>query len=140
MVTKLRPKQKMFAQEYVRNGGNGTRAVLAVYDTKNENVAGVIAYENLRNPNIEAEVSSLGFNAETAKGVVKSIMLDNTVDPNARLRATDQVFKVVGEYAPEKTVNLSLEMVDDSSFALLLESFNNANKSLEQVSEVKQLE
>lgn len=43
-----------------------------------------------------------GFSEENAKKVVEEIMLNKKVDPNARLKATDQVFKVQGSYAPEK--------------------------------------
>ena len=51
---------------------------------------------------VKAELKELGFDEFSAKKVVQEIMLDKEVDPSARLKATDQVFKVVGSYAPEK--------------------------------------
>lgn len=54
--TKLTPKQAGFVKEYVRNGGNGTQAVLKTYDTNNANIAHSIASENLRKPTIKEEI------------------------------------------------------------------------------------
>jgi hypothetical protein len=51
---------------------------------------------------VQEELKELGFTEENAKRVVKEIMLNENVDPSARLKATDQVFKVKGSYAPEK--------------------------------------
>lgn len=51
---------------------------------------------------VQDALRELGFNEESAKQVVQEIMLNDKVDPNARLKATDQVFKVTGAYAPEK--------------------------------------
>lgn len=50
--TTLRPKQEAFATEYIANGGNGTKAALAVYDTDNPRTAAAIASENLTKPNV----------------------------------------------------------------------------------------
>lgn len=45
------PKEKAFVKEYIRNGGNGTQAALAVYDVSGskspERSASTIAAENL---------------------------------------------------------------------------------------------
>ena len=56
----------------------------------------------LESAGVQEELKVLGFDALSAKKVVQEIMLDSNVDPMARLKATDQVFKVTGEYAPEK--------------------------------------
>lgn len=53
---KLRTKQKLFIQEYVKNNGNGTKAVLKTYDTTDPNVAKAIASENLTKPDIKEEL------------------------------------------------------------------------------------
>lgn len=50
----LTQKQYLFALAYVANGGNGTRAAEAAKYEGDENVWGVVAYENLRNPKIKA--------------------------------------------------------------------------------------
>jgi Holliday junction resolvasome RuvABC DNA-binding subunit len=49
-----------------------------------------------------AELSALGFHEDGAKAVVQSILYDKRVAPADRLKASDQVFKVQGTYAPEK--------------------------------------
>lgn len=51
---------------------------------------------------VRKALEARGFSEEAAKKVVEDIMLNEKVDPNARLKATDQVFKVQGSYAPEK--------------------------------------
>lgn len=51
---------------------------------------------------VQEELEVLGFTEENAMKVVKEIMLNSEVEPSARLKATDQVFKVKGSYAPEK--------------------------------------
>ncbi len=56
----------------------------------------------LNSEGVREELNNLGFNVEGAKNVVSEIMYNPKVDPNARLRATDQVFKVHGEYSDEK--------------------------------------
>lgn len=59
---------------------------------------------------VQEVLKESGFTEENAKKVVQSIMLNERTDPNARLKATDQVFKVQGSYAPEKSVNLNVEV------------------------------
>ena len=51
---------------------------------------------------VQEELGALGFTEENAMMVVKEIMMNNKVDSSSRLKATDQVFKVKGSYAPEK--------------------------------------
>ena len=59
---KLTKKQKGFAKEYARTG-NGTQSALKHYDTKDDDTAAAIAYENLSKPQvaqaIEIEEKSL---------------------------------------------------------------------------------
>lgn len=55
----LTPKQEEFAKEYVENGYNGTQAALKVYNTTDPNVAGIIAYRNLKRPNVRTYIASL---------------------------------------------------------------------------------
>lgn len=56
-------KQEVFAEQYVANGGNGTRAAQAAGYKGNENVLAVTAHENLRNPKIR------GYIRDRLKGV-----------------------------------------------------------------------
>ena len=53
-------KQKLFAEAYVTNGGNGVRAAQAAgYNSTSYNVLAAIASENLRKPEIRAYVDQL---------------------------------------------------------------------------------
>jgi hypothetical protein len=47
---------------------------------------------------VQEALEEYGFTEENAKKVVSEIMLNGDVDPNARLKATDQVFKVNKSY------------------------------------------
>lgn len=64
----------------------------------------------LESAGVKAELEVLGFTEEAAMKVVQSIMEDEAVDPSARLKATDQVFKVRGTYAPEKKLIANLNV------------------------------
>src|SRR5665213_2751507 len=101
MARKLTKKQRNFVNEYAEKP-NGVQAALASYDTSDYGTAAVIATENLKKPNIIAELEILGFNENSAKRVVGEILTDETIEPQHRLKASEQVFKVQGSYAPEK--------------------------------------
>lgn len=57
---------------------------------------------------VQEALMESGFTEDNAKKVVESIMLDPTKDPNARLKASDMVFKVHGSYAPDKNININI--------------------------------
>jgi len=59
---------------------------------------------------VQEALEEYGFTIENAKMVVSEIMLNPEVEPNARLKATDQVFKVKDGYAAQKTVNLNIDV------------------------------
>ena len=54
---------------------------------------------------VQKELAVLGFDKTSAQEVVRDIMLNKKVKPNDRLKATDQIFKVLGSYETE-TMNL----------------------------------
>ena len=54
-----------------------------------------------------------GFTEENAMRVVTEIMLDPEREANARLKATDQVFKVRGSYAPEKSIAVTMALNEE---------------------------
>ena len=64
----------------------------------------------LESEGVKMALDDLGFTEEAAMKVVTELMNSKEVDPSARLKATDQVFKVRGTYAPERNVNLNLEI------------------------------
>lgn len=52
----------------------------------------------LESEGLKEALNELGFSEEGAKKVVEEIMYDKKVKADARLKATDQVFKVHGSY------------------------------------------
>lgn len=58
---------------------------------------------------VKQALKEFGFNEESAKRVVTEIM-GNSENDVARLKATDQVFKVLGSYAPEKNQSLNVNV------------------------------
>lgn len=68
----------------------------------------------IKSKGVQEELKVLGFDETSAKEVVSEIMLNRKVKPEARLKATDQVFKVVGAYAPEKSVNLNISIPNEA--------------------------
>lgn len=59
---------------------------------------------------VKEALEEYGFTEDNAKKVVAKILLNDDTEPNARLKAADQVFKVHGSYAAEKHVNLNVEV------------------------------
>ncbi len=78
----------------------------------------------LQSEGVKEELANLGFTEANAKSVVTEIMLNKKAEPNARLKATDQVFKVEGSYAPEKSVNLNVEIEASPEILELTERLN----------------
>jgi hypothetical protein len=64
--------------------------------------------EILESEGVQEELISMGFNTDTAKQVVSEILLGGEND-TVKLRAADMVFKVHGDYAPEKHINLNID-------------------------------
>ena len=56
---------------------------------------------------VQQELKHLGFDPETAKGVVAEILVAGENDA-VKLKAADMIFKVHSTYAPEKVVNLNI--------------------------------
>jgi hypothetical protein len=66
--------------------------------------------EIMEQKGVKEELEILGFTEHAAMKVVDEIMNDKNVDPSARLKATDQVFKVRGTYAPEKSIVANIQV------------------------------
>lgn len=57
---------------------------------------------------VQEELQNLGFDTDSAKKVVKSI-LQKGKEEN-RLKAADMIFKIQGDYAPEKSLNINVDI------------------------------
>lgn len=108
MSRNLTQKQRKFVNEYA-DKPNGVQAALISYDTTDYATAGAIAYENLKKPQIIQELKTLGFDSNNARRVVGEILNDESIEPQHRIKAAENVFKVNGDYAPDKHVNLNLD-------------------------------
>jgi phage terminase small subunit len=110
--TKLTPKQRRFIDEYLTNGYNATAAAIAAGYAKKS--AYIIGYENLRKPNIEAEINkelderrrrlqrSFLDGAESAYKVVKEILDDETASHRDKLTAAKDLMDRGCFKAPER--------------------------------------
>ena len=122
---RLSKKEREFIKNYLATG-NGTRSVLASYDTTNEKTASVIAVENLgkpkiRNATLEALSDDLIKEKHLALLNKQEVIVRNNVttgqleviptgqiDVQAVKAGLDMAFKVRGDYAPIKTANINL--------------------------------
>lgn len=87
----LTPKQRGFVKDYLETG-NGTQAALNNYDTEDANTAGVIAWDNLRKPKIQAKIQDA---AEEAFEQMR--LLSKTADSdNVKFSATKDILDRAG--------------------------------------------
>lgn len=82
---------------------------------------------------VKEALNDFGFTEDNAKKVVSEILLDETKDANARLKASDMIFKVHGTYAAEKTTSLNLtveaRLDDKDELNALREQFEDQIKA-----------
>lgn len=127
--TKLTVKQKRFVAEYVKDG-NGTRAARESYEVANDVVAGAVAYENLKKPQVsnaiaEAlpdELLSLRHLELLNKREVFAVRmpdgrmekeLTDLPDTMAVSKGLDMAYKIKGSYAPEKVATVHMFVLPD---------------------------
>lgn len=111
-------KQKKLAQEIVNNLSKEeplNKQELVVSSGYSEASAKSSAHLILEQKGVQDELKALGFDEDTAKSVVGNILVDEKVAPKDRLRAASEVFKVHGSYAPEKQINLNVEVEADEN-------------------------
>lgn len=133
-VKGLTRKQKGFVKDYI-DSGNGTQAALKNYDIESptpEVVAGSIATENLKKPQIQRAIAeSLPDDLLAEKHLAllnkQEVRLKNNnetgeidvvptgeIDVIAVSKGLDMAYKLKGSYAPEKSqsINLNFEVKD----------------------------
>ena len=140
MTVKLTKKQQEFIEQYSKTG-NGTLSALKAYSTKDENTAAVIASENLRKPKIvealeEAlpqsmllEVHREGLYAtkeiwknNNETGQVEHV--GDEADFAVRARYLDMAYKIKGSYAPEKHMNVNVNVEASEKIKELAKKLN----------------
>ena len=102
----LTEKQKNFCREYFSNGGNGTQAYLAAYDSTSEVSAGIEASRLLKQENIQEYLTSLNkplndraiSEREKKRSILWEFINNPSVSDGDRLRAMDLLNKMDAEY------------------------------------------
>lgn len=112
MARTLTKKQKEFVETYA-DTGNGTLAAKKAYDIPqdNNNLAAVIASENLTKPKIIDALKELGFDSDNAKRVVGEILNKEFAEDTDRLKAAKLIFEVNGDMAPEKHLIVTKKII-----------------------------
>lgn len=67
------------------------------------------ATEILNSKGVQEELIILGFDSNNAKRVVGKILDNEYAEERDRLKAAEMVFKVNGDLAPEKHLNINIE-------------------------------
>ncbi len=106
-------KQKKLAEAIVLNSKSDkplNKKQLLVSVGYAPSTADVKQGEIMEQKGVKEELEILGFTEAAAMSVVSEILNNKQVDPNARLKAADQVFKVRGTYAPEKSIVANIQV------------------------------
>lgn len=104
-ITMATIKQKRLAKAIVENLESDkpkNKKEMLVSVGYKESTAETKPSDIIESEGVQEALADLGFSEDNAKKVVSDIMLNDEVDPNARLKATDQVFKVHGSYVADK--------------------------------------
>jgi phage terminase small subunit len=115
MKDKLSNKDKRFVKELLETG-NKTQSALKAYNYKNENTAGVMALEKLRNPKIQQAIQTIADSIPDdeliqvhkeglkASRTIKRIDDKDIIEPDyaVRHKYLDSAYKIKGTYAPDK--------------------------------------
>ena len=115
MTDKLTKKQKGFVKDYVETG-NGTQSALKNYNTKDYKSASVIATENLDKLSIQNAILSIAERIPDDLLVEKHLALLNKVDKEGDIdvqavgKGLEMGYRVKGSYAPDKTINVNVEV------------------------------
>lgn len=105
-------KQRALAKAIVENAASGkvkTAGELLEIAGYDKTTALSSPGRTIEQVGVQQALEEYGFTEDNAKSVVGEILLNGDVDPNARLKAADMVFKVKGSYAPEKSLSVQLK-------------------------------
>ncbi len=119
MPKKLTPKQRGFANDYLKTG-NGTTAVLNNYNVKTPEVAASIASENLRKPNVRDYLEN---KAERAAEIVFELAETSQMD-NVRLGASKDILDRAGLKPVERSISVHVEVTDSPEIRKLTQELN----------------
>lgn len=111
---KMSFKERAFCDSYLDFKGNGVEAIYeAGYEVKSALVAAAMASDMLRKPNITAYINSkleeAGLNDDDAFKQ-HLFLLNQHADLKSKAKAVDMYYKLKGTYAPEKSVNVNIDV------------------------------
>ncbi len=127
-------KQKNLAENIVNNSKRKdplNKQELVVSSGYSPTTADGHANQIIEQEGVKEALADLGFTEENAKKVVSEIMLNPEEDSNARLKATDQVFKVHGSYneAGEGNRTLIINIIPESAQRYAISPSTETNSS-----------
>lgn len=105
------PKQKRVAKRIVENlalDKPETSSAMLENVGYSKSMARHRQKDILESKGVKEELKILGFDEDTAKGVVSDILVGDKTQDKDKLKAADMIFKVHGTYAPEKKVSLNV--------------------------------
>lgn len=111
-MARITPKQRKLAKVIIENATldaplNGGEMVEKVGYAQS-----LVDYPKkvIETEGVQLALEEYGFTEDNAKRVVSEILLNETVDPGNRIKAAQEVFKVRGTYAAEKSVALNVNV------------------------------
>lgn len=82
------------------------------------------APEIIEQRGVQEELAALGFTEDAAKRVVAEILANSDERANDRLKAAELTFKVHGSFAPDKHVNVNMDVDATSEIKELTDKLN----------------
>lgn len=135
-MTKLTKRQKGFVKDYVKTG-NGTLSAKNNYNVTTDGSARSYASQILTNVNIQKALAErLPDDLLEEKHLAllnKMTLIGNEIDVNAVAKGLDMAYKVKGTYAPDKTLNINMNVqpIDPTNPEVLelIDKLRKANES-----------
>ena len=122
-MKKIELKAKQFAKKYIENNYNGTETAMQVYNAKNRNVAHNIASENLQKPTFQKAIQEALEDSISTKDRI-SLVERNAKQSHtlpASNTALDMMFKIMGDYAPDKSERITITLTGAEALVRLRE-------------------
>jgi hypothetical protein len=122
-------KQRKVAKKLVeamRNNATPTGGSLLAEVGYSQTMQTAKVNDVLESKGVKEALTDLGFSLEAADNVVFKI-LNNGKEEN-RLKASDQIYKRLGGYAPDKSINLNVEVQASPEIKALTEKLNELYK------------
>jgi hypothetical protein len=107
--------QKRLAENIVKNAKRSkplNKTELLVTTGYSEVSAKAYATTIIEQKGVQEELKLLGFEPNRAKKVIAEIMTNKHAEDKDRLKAADMILNVFGEYAPEKSITMSVKAED----------------------------